>query len=57
MTEIAENAPSRELVPDRTAEMEAFLKRARATVARTREVIRATRERLGLPPDGAPGEE
>lgn len=53
MTEIAKRAASPEPVPDRNREMEALLERARATVARTREVIRATRERLGLPPEDA----
>ncbi|HVH12181.1 MAG TPA: hypothetical protein VM759_03965 [Longimicrobium sp.] len=57
MTEFANRPPSPEPGRDRSSEVEAFLERARTTVARTREVIRATRERLGLPPDDAPGEE
>lgn len=56
MTDIAEsttaggNASPLEGAEERRADVEDLLARARATVARTREVIEATRASLGPPP-------
>jgi hypothetical protein len=51
--EIEEAEARLEASEARRAEIDEFLQRARATVAHTREVIQATRERLGP----RPGEE
>ncbi|HEX6910883.1 MAG TPA: hypothetical protein VF142_10830 [Longimicrobium sp.] len=51
--EIEEAGAQLEASEARRAEIDAFLERARATVAHTREVIEATRELLGP----RPGEE
>ena len=55
MVDIAENPAPVQDAETRRAEVEGFLTRARETVARTREVIEATNERLGPrpSPDGA----
>lgn len=48
---IADKPTPVEAAEARRAEVEDFLERARETVARTREVIEATRQRLGPPPE------
>ncbi len=52
--EFEETEARLEAAEARRVEIDEFLERARATVAHTRQVIQATRERLGPPP---PGEE
>lgn len=51
MTDIAEDMAPLEAAEERRLEVDEFLARARETVARTRAVIEATRERLGPPPE------
>jgi hypothetical protein len=53
MTDIADNASRTEAAEARQAEVDEFLARVRRTVARTREVIQATQERLGPAPGTA----
>ena len=53
MTDIAESASPVEAAEARRVEVDEFLARVRQTVARTREVIQATQERLGPAPGAA----
>jgi hypothetical protein len=56
MTDIAENASPLEAAEASRMEVDEFLARVRQTVARTREVIQATQERLGPTPGASDGE-
>jgi hypothetical protein len=56
MTDIAESTSPQEAAEARRVEVDEFLERVRATVARTREVIQATQESLGPAPGAADAE-